>query len=707
MSAPAPALHSRAFPLALGAAVVLSAVFALLLSSPLPHSTRETVSAMGFLFGGVSIMASAAVAARRATGRRRRKAWRVLATAAAMVLAGNVVTSLFGGDAVADPSLAGDALIAGAFVVCVFGLLNLSDTPFGGARLVVSWLDGIVTGCAVLIIALVLVFSRIVESGEVAERPGALVFPVLDVAVATVALLLVIRSQGNRSFYGLVAFAYVLWAASDLGFAVANVQDAYTAGGLPDVPWISAYLFLAACPWHPAATRDSAPRPASGRVDVQGTVLVFSLFLVAAAVQALSPGGPLTETLAAVWVVLVLAVGARQILLVIDNQRLRGGLEQRVREKTKDLSRVTRQLEVMLNSVGDGIYGVDLEGRVTFANPSAALALGFLPEQLLGHDAHERLHGAEPGDTGHERHSCYVRHAIAEGRVVSSEEDVYRRRDGSTFPVEVTASPLLDEDRISGAVVAFRDVTQRREVDRMKDEFLSIVSHELRTPLTSIRGSLGMLGSGTFVELTPQAQRMVSIAVQSSDRLSRLINDILDVERIRSGKLPMDIAPSEVGVLMRTTAKEMAPLAESEGVRLVVGPTPGRVLADSDRIVQTLTNLVGNAIKFSPAGATVRLESIENDEHVTFVVSDQGRGIPADKLLSIFEPFEQVDSSDSREKGGTGIGLAISRGIIERHGGRIWADSELGRGTVLRFTLPRAEPAPVEAPSDGVAPRPV
>jgi PAS domain S-box-containing protein len=704
MSVHAPVLASRAFTSALGVALALSAAFAVLLASPLPQSTRATVSGIGFLLGGVAILTSTTIAARRAEGRRYR-AWRLLALTAGMVLTGNLVTTLSGGDPVQDTSVVGDTLIASAFVMCVFGLLLLSDTPFGGTRLVVNWLDGIVTGCAVLIIALVLVFSRLVESGNVAERPGALVFPVLDVAVATVALLLVIRNQGNRSFYGLVAVAYVLWAASDMGFAVQNAQGDYTAGNVQDVPWIAAYLFLAAGPWHPAATRAPAATTPSGRVDVQGTILVFALFLVAAAVQALSPGGPLTETLAAVWVVLVLAVGGRQTLLVVDNQRLRGGLEQRVLEKTKDLSRVTRQLEVMLNSVGDGLYGVDLEGRITFVNPSAALALGFTPEELLGHDAHEKLHASEPGSSSHERGGCYVRHAITEGCVVSSEEDLYQRSDGTTFPVEITASPLLDDERISGAVVAFRDVTQRREVDRMKDEFLSIVSHELRTPLTSIRGSLGMLGSGTFVELTPQAQRMVSIAVQSSERLSRLINDILDVERIRSGKLPMEVAPSEAAALVRTTTKEMATLAESAGVRLAVGPTCGWVAADADRIVQTLTNLVGNAVKFSPPGATVTLEAVENGEHVTFVVADQGRGIPSDKLLSIFEPFEQVDSSDSREKGGTGIGLAISRGIVERHGGRIWAESEVGRGTVLRFTLPRVDPAPAPQPAGGGAPR--
>ena len=285
----------------------------------------------------------------------------------------------------------------------------------------------------------------------------------------------------------------------------------------------------------------------------------------------------------------------------------------------------------------------------------------------------------------------------------SAEEDTYLRADGTMFPVEITASPLLDEERISGAVVVFRDVTQRHEVDRMKNEFLSVVSHELRTPLTSIRGSLGLLSSGALMELTPQAERMVSIAVESSDRLTRLINDILDIERIQSGKLPMSLVPRDASALLRATAVELGGLAAASEVRIQIGACEGRVLADEDRIVQTLTNLVGNAIKFSPPGSTVRLETEVAADQVTFSVSDTGRGIPDDKLEAVFAPFEQVDSSDARQKGGTGLGLAISRGIVERHGGRIWAESLLGSGTTVRFTLPRVrdlERVGVDAPED-------
>ena len=390
---------------------------------------------------------------------------------------------------------------------------------------------------------------------------------------------------------------------------------------------------------------------------------------------------------------LAVVVGLRQILLTRDNAALRRGLEQRVREQTEDLRRLARQTEVLLTSVDDGIYGVDAAGAVTFVNPSGARALGYDAPDLLGHNAHEVFHAAAEDGTPYPYSGCYVAEAVAAGTVTSAEEDVYARADGSTFPVEISASPLVDEHldgrRVRGAVVVFRDVTQRREVERMKNEFLSVVSHELRTPLTSIRGSLDLVVSGVLGELAPRARSLLSTAAESTERLTRLINDILDLERIESGSRTMELTAIGATELLTRSATEMAGLARSTGVRIELGASPGRVVADPDRIVQTLTNLLGNAIKFSAEGQTVVLDTRLEDGHVLFRVRDEGRGIPEDRLESVFERFEQVDSSDSRQKGGTGLGLPISRGIVERHGGWIWMESTLGEGTTVHFTLPR------------------
>jgi CheY-like chemotaxis protein len=253
-------------------------------------------------------------------------------------------------------------------------------------------------------------------------------------------------------------------------------------------------------------------------------------------------------------------------------------------------------------------------------------------------------------------------------------------------------------------VVVFRDVTQRREVDRMKNEFLSVVSHELRTPLTAIRGSLGLLAGGKLGELAPRAATMVTMALQSTERLTRLINDLLDIERIESGTRPLELAALDARQLVAGAVRQLEGLAAAEGVRLEVGPCNGRVLADEDRIMQTLTNLLGNAVKFSERGDVVVADAQRTDGHVLFRVRDEGRGIPPDKLESIFTRFEQVDSSDARQKGGTGLGLAISRTIVERLGGRIWAESELGVGSTLQFTLPTAPGRDDDPPADADAP---
>ncbi len=250
------------------------------------------------------------------------------------------------------------------------------------------------------------------------------------------------------------------------------------------------------------------------------------------------------------------------------------------------------------------------------------------------------------------------------------------------------------------ALVAARQTLARGELnrvqaellksERVKDEFLSIAGHELRTPLTSIRGSLGLLAGGLVGELPAEAADMVALAVDNTDRLVRLVNDILDIERMDAGHLPLQRAPVGVGELVRQSAQALQATAEDAGVQLRVEVEELEVCADGDRIVQTLVNLLGNAIKFSPPGSVVTVAVARDEGCARFSVTDSGRGIPADQLDSIFERFNQVDASDTRERGGSGLGLAIARGIVESHGGHLWAESAPGQGSSFRFTLPLA-----------------
>ncbi len=263
------------------------------------------------------------------------------------------------------------------------------------------------------------------------------------------------------------------------------------------------------------------------------------------------------------------------------------------------------------------------------------------------------------------------------------------RKDGSLVHCEWYNSAFLDESGQMESVLSLAlDVTDRDRVERMKNEFIAVVSHELRTPLTSIHGSLGMLASGLLDARSDKAKRLVEIAAHSTKRLVRLIDDILDIERIESGKVKIVGEVCEVANLIANAIDTVQPLADKAGVKLTTETIATNIYVDPDRIVQTLTNLLSNAIKFSPPGSTVTCGVTHEPEYLRFKVGDRGRGIPADKLESIFERFQQVDSSDSRNHEGTGLGLAICRSIVGQHSGQIWAESVLGVGSTFYFRLP-------------------
>jgi signal transduction histidine kinase len=325
---------------------------------------------------------------------------------------------------------------------------------------------------------------------------------------------------------------------------------------------------------------------------------------------------------------------------------------------------------LILESTPAGIVCLDLEERIVFANPSAArmLASG-VTEDVVGQPirTYIQFFGATPNDL------CW-------------------RDDGSSFPIEYESAPIAQDGQLVGVVVTFRDITERQAAERLKDELISVVSHELRTPLTSIRSALGLLAGGHFGGLAHKGQRMLDIAVTNTDRLIRLVGDILDLDRVDSGQIVMRRAVCDAGELMTEAADGVRALAEGVGITVEVLPGTGQVWGDPDRLLQVLTNLLSNAIKFSrPGGGSVWLDAEHSPGEMVFRVRDEGRGIPADKLESIFERFTQVEDGDAREKGGAGLGLAISRGIVSQHGGQIWAESTVGAGTTMCVALPSTD----------------
>ncbi len=359
------------------------------------------------------------------------------------------------------------------------------------------------------------------------------------------------------------------------------------------------------------------------------------------------------------------------------------------------LRTLTRQSDSILESVGDGIFAIDLDGNVTVANAAAAQMLGYKKEELLGRNLHELIHHTHADGTYFPYSDSPIRKSLTNLDTIRVSDQVFWRKDGTSFPVEYVARPQIDTSSDAGSavavgvVVAFTDTTERSALDRMKDEFISTVSHELRTPLTSIRGSLGLLAGGALSTRPDKSQQMLEIAISNTDRLVRLVNDILDLERISSGKSELHSTLCSAEDLLRRAAGLQQARTPKPNTRIFFAANGVTVWADPDRILQTLDNLISNAIKFSAPGGEIHLTARNLDDHEAIIeVRDQGRGIPEDKLEHIFDRFRQGDASDSRSLGGTGLGLAICRSIITHHGGRIWATSTPGQGTTFHFTLP-------------------
>ena len=356
----------------------------------------------------------------------------------------------------------------------------------------------------------------------------------------------------------------------------------------------------------------------------------------------------------------------------------------------KRAEEASSRLAAIVESSDDAIIGKTLDGVITSWNQGAEKLYGYSAEEAKG----KPVSILTP--PSHLDELTQMLEKARRGEQVQHYETERMRKDGKIIDVSLTVSPIRDSSgRIVGASTIARDITERKEVERMKDQFVSMVSHELRTPLTSIRASIGLLASGATGTVPEKGQRMLEIAVTNTDRLVRLINDILDSERLASGKTPMEKKLCSAVRLVTQAADVMKPMAEKAGVSIVVESQNAGLWADPDRIVQALTNLINNAIKFSRTGGKVWVTTERKEDHVVFKVRDEGRGIPHDKLGLLFERFQQVDASDAREMGGTGLGLSISKSIVEQHNGRIWVESTVGKGSTFFFRLPLLRDAEV------------
>jgi PAS domain S-box-containing protein len=390
----------------------------------------------------------------------------------------------------------------------------------------------------------------------------------------------------------------------------------------------------------------------------------------------------------------------------VGGQRLFTAIIHDITESNR-ISEALRDSEAQLRQLTDTVPAliayVDRDQRFQFHNRAYEEAFGLRREQVQNKTMQEVL-----GPVLYAQVRGYVDEALAGYSVRYEREQVTATGDRREYVMNYF--PRYGEGDEHGLVIGFSslgtDVTELKRIDRMKSEFVSTVSHELRTPLTSIRGSLGLVWGGVAGELPERAKSLVGIAKTNCERLIRLINDILDSEKIESGKMTFELQAQELEPLMAQALADNQGFAEQHGVTLALKKAAGqvRVCVDSDRLTQVVTNLLSNAIKYSPPQGTVNVVMRKQASRVRVEITDNGTGIPEEFRSRIFQKFSQADSSDTRQKGGTGLGLSISKIIIERMDGSIGFTSEPGKGTTFFFELPEwREAPPVTAPMGLVA----
>ncbi|HTE43578.1 MAG TPA: CHASE domain-containing protein [Steroidobacteraceae bacterium] len=356
-------------------------------------------------------------------------------------------------------------------------------------------------------------------------------------------------------------------------------------------------------------------------------------------------------------------------------------------------------LRTVLNNLHEGIIVLDADGELKMANGAAHRMLHDITGDELGSLLKPRTFTLYAADGTTQLQRSQTPHWCAlHGQTVRDFEMVAKRHGRTALTLIVNAQPLLAGDNNGqGAIVVMRDVTDTKKVDKLKAEFVATVSHELRTPITSIRGSLGLIAGGVSGPLSDKTRNLVEIALRNSDRLAHLINDLLDIEKMESGKMQFELQRHSLTTLIEQAVEANNGYAQNLNVRYVVRrPLPNiAVTVDSFRLVQVLSNLLSNAAKFSPAQSVVEIAIVTAQrgplELARVSVSDHGPGIPDEFKDRMFQKFSQADSSDNRAKSGTGLGLAICKSIMEQMGGDIGYETEVGHGTTFYFELPLAD----------------
>ena len=352
----------------------------------------------------------------------------------------------------------------------------------------------------------------------------------------------------------------------------------------------------------------------------------------------------------------------------------------------REASERERYVRLLIANVADAIITIDARGHIETFNHAAERMFGYSEREMIGGTLAQLM--PKPYRDAHDQYLSDRPSRRATSALERNRELQALRRNGEVFTIELRVSEISHHGACK-YIGLMRDITERKRVERMKSEFVSIVSHELRTPLTSITGALGLVNGGVLGEVPPTMQQMLDIAQQNSLRLGRLINDLLDMDKLIAGKMNIELRVQPLAPQLEEALRANLGYAQKQQVRFELRDSAAvSVSVDGNRLQQVLANFLSNGAKFSPPGGMVLLSAACEGQWVRISVTDSGPGVPQEFRERIFQKFSQADSSDSRQKGGTGLGLAISKELVERMCGRIGFDSEPGKGACFWLELP-------------------
>jgi PAS domain S-box-containing protein len=377
-------------------------------------------------------------------------------------------------------------------------------------------------------------------------------------------------------------------------------------------------------------------------------------------------------------------------------------LEDVVTMRTAELRAAESKLRLILESSADGLYGMDVDGSLTFINSAACQMLGYAPSELLGRGSHATFHHSYADGSVYPDHLCPAFSTVHDGVVRRTTDEVFWRADGSAFPVAYAVHPMMQDETIVGVVVSFSDITARIEADqareaalaeaqrlaRLRRDFLANMSHEIRTPLNAV---LGLAQIGRVERQLDRAQGLFSRILDSGQALLEVVDDVLDFSKIEAGKVQAENAPLNLGAMVDRAVALVSHRAYEKGLRFRVEEAPGlpvSILGDSLRQTQVLGNLLSNAVKFTPTGGTVVVSVDSVGGKLLLRVSDTGIGMTVEQIGRLFQPFEQADGSTTRHYGGSGLGLSICRHLVNLMDGEISVESTLGTGSLFTVRLP-------------------